>query len=445
MKKAFQAILVSIALLSLVVPAYGADVMGVDIHGFISQGYLQTSDNNFMGDTEDGTFEFNEIGLNFSTMPIDNLRLGLQLFSRDLGNYGNNDVTLDWAYGDYRWRDWLGVRVGKIKTPHGLYNESRDVDMVRNWVFLPQSVYPEIERDTALSLNGAGLYGSLGLGRFGTLSYQAMVGTQNIDANESLAQSLMGINIVDPYVVNQEINVDKKYAFSLTYDTPLPGLRIGGTFQYAEMDLASTFAYPAGAGPFGPFYFPNDPYGGTYQIDMTSENYVASAEYTWNDLMVVAEYTWANRDVGIGYQGEYPDAMITNLFTGQPEQWVRNNPSQGTTPYRSEGWYLGATYRFTDWFELGAYYSEYYPNRNDKDGSTPDALGRYTDPASRAWNKDLCLTTRFDINENWIVKLEAHTIDGVALLPLTENVDSNNQHTFEDDWNMFAIKVTYSF
>ena len=126
----------------------------------------------------------------------------------------------------------------------------------------------------------------------------------------------------------------------------------------------------------------------------------------------------ATAQVAISSQNEYPDTVYQDFFTGQTVPWVGYTAAQGSTDYRTEGWYLGATYRFTDWFELGAYYSEYYPNRNDKDGSTPDALGRYVDPKSRAWNKDLCLTTRFDINENWVVKLEAHTIDGVALLPL---------------------------
>ena len=423
------------------------DDLGVDVHGFISQGYLYTTDNNFMGDTEDGTYEFNEFGINFGKELTDKLRLGIQFFSKDLGNYGNNEITLDWAYGDYRWKDWLGVRIGKIKTPHGLYNETRDVDMLRNSIFLPQSVYPEIERDTALSLMGVGIYGYASLGMFGNINYQALMGTQNIDANESLAQSLMGIFIFDPYVQAQEIDVDNKYAFSLNYETPLPGLRIGGTLQYAEMNLVSAFDYPAGEGFYGQFGMLSDAYGGKYLSELESESYVVSAEYTWNNLVLVGEYSWSNRDLAIGTLNEYPvGVMVPDFFN--PDSMI---PFDGYTPpgapttYKTEGWYAAASYRFTDWFELGGYYSEYYPNRNDKKGTAPDVLGRYVDPQYRAWNKDICLTTRFDLNANWSIKFEGHSINGVALLPLSENMDMDNRHTFVEDWEMFAVKTTFSF
>jgi hypothetical protein len=85
----------------------------VDIHGFLSQGYLHSDNNNFYADTEEGTFQFNEFSMNFSSDLTDKLRIGLQLLSRDLGKIGNNTVELDWAYGTYRWKDWLGfVREG---------------------------------------------------------------------------------------------------------------------------------------------------------------------------------------------------------------------------------------------------------------------------------------------------------------------------------------------
>jgi hypothetical protein len=447
--------------------AGAAEVGGIEINGFISQGYLTTSDNNFMGNTSEGSFEFNEIGINFGKELIENMRVGVQLFSRDLGNYGNNEITVDWAYGDYRWKDWLGVRVGKIKAPHGLYNETRDVDMLRNWIFLPQSVYPEIERDAALSLMGVGVYGNARMGRFGGLSYQALIGTQNIDANESLAQSLMGINTFDPYMRNQDINVDKKYAVSLTWDTPVNGLRVGGTAQVAKMDLVSYGAYPAGLGIFSYMFMEMDPatgipvfdpetgmplyseYAFNAFTDVTTENYVVSAEYTWNNLMVVAEYMWSDRELTINTQGVYPDMANsfdeTFAYLGQTEWAGVYNPS--TPIYRKPaGWYVGATYRFTDWFELGGYYSENYGNRNDRDGSVAAAdLFQPLDPVYRAYNNDICLTARFDINQYWSVKLEGHHIEGVAGLPLSENTNRNYQHTFVKDWEMYAAKVTYNF
>ena len=72
----------------------------LQIHGFISQGFMMSNENNFLGQTKDGTFEFNEFGINFSTELTNELRVGMQIFARDLGYLGNEELTVDWAYGD---------------------------------------------------------------------------------------------------------------------------------------------------------------------------------------------------------------------------------------------------------------------------------------------------------------------------------------------------------
>ena len=123
--------------------AYDSNQEQVDIHGFISQGYLKTDKNNFLAETEDGTFEFNEMGINFSTNMMEKLRLGLQFFARDLGEEGNDDINIDWVFADYRYMDWFGFRVGIIKINMLFYNRSRDIDMLRTPIFLPHAIYHE--------------------------------------------------------------------------------------------------------------------------------------------------------------------------------------------------------------------------------------------------------------------------------------------------------------
>ncbi len=82
MKKAI--LLILILILFFTHPAFASDDYGeVDIHGFISQGYMKSSDYNFyLAETEDGTFQFNEMGINFSTELTDSLRLGMQFFAK---------------------------------------------------------------------------------------------------------------------------------------------------------------------------------------------------------------------------------------------------------------------------------------------------------------------------------------------------------------------------
>ena len=63
----------------------------------MSQGYFKSNDNNFLGKSKEGSFEYNEVGLSFALPISDELRFGMQLFSRDIGEYGNNDFNVDWA------------------------------------------------------------------------------------------------------------------------------------------------------------------------------------------------------------------------------------------------------------------------------------------------------------------------------------------------------------
>jgi hypothetical protein len=57
----------------------------IDVHGFASQGFIKTNANNYLAQSKRGSFEFTEVGINFTKELTDNLRLGIQLFSRRLG------------------------------------------------------------------------------------------------------------------------------------------------------------------------------------------------------------------------------------------------------------------------------------------------------------------------------------------------------------------------
>src|SRR5437588_62671 len=71
--------------------------LSVEVHGFISQGVLRTTANNYLArsDSGIGSFEFTEIGINFTKSLTDRLRFGLQLFSRDLGPAGDYTAKAD--------------------------------------------------------------------------------------------------------------------------------------------------------------------------------------------------------------------------------------------------------------------------------------------------------------------------------------------------------------
>ncbi|HEX2677628.1 MAG TPA: hypothetical protein VHM19_13335, partial [Polyangiales bacterium] len=143
----------------------------------MSQGALLTTDNNYLAKSKSGSFEFTEAGVNFTKQLTSDLRAGMQLFARDLGPIGNYSAKLDWFYLDYRYRDWLGFRAGRVKIPFGLYNDISDVDAANVPILLPQSIYPVQNRDFLLAQTGVELYGRAPVGNAGTLDYHVYGGT----------------------------------------------------------------------------------------------------------------------------------------------------------------------------------------------------------------------------------------------------------------------------
>lgn len=396
------------ALLALAGPLAAMDWPNVDVHGFVSQGYLLSSENNFVQDTRQGTLAFNEVGLNVGSQVTDHLRVGAQIFAYDLGNYGNNEVLIDWAYGDYRHNDLLGVRLGRYKLPVGLYNEMLDLDLAFTSVLLPQAVYDARYREMFGGLNGVQLYGLLSLGKAGSLEYQGYVGTTNIDNDGYLAdqfqQGSQGFEVVN------RLDFGTSGGVNLNYRPPLQGLRLNTYLLYAhELNVHGTM----------------EPMPGV-NLDVVSSSsgfYLGGAgfEYTAERLTLASEYRITYADVDI-------DVDTSPLGGGivREKQQVR-----------SDGAYFLTAYRLNESWEIGSYYGIFWGNRNDRDGDRFAALGQ---DRSRAWQRDLALTVRWDVNEAWIVKVEGHYIDGTSMLSTEVNPGG-----FERHWFMFAAKTTLSF
>ncbi len=400
---------------------------GMDIHGFISQGYMCSSDYNYLADSDGGSFGLNEIGINFSKNLTRKLRIGVQFLARDLGELYNDDIEIDWAYADYRWKDWMGMRAGILKSPHGLYNESRDIDMLRTSILLPVGVYRETSREFFMGVSGFGLYGSIPVGELGVLDYQVIAGTNNIEADDSGIGKIIEDNATlgllypsaGPAAVSATIGMDTMepeeiYTGNLIWTSPW-GLRLAGS-----VNLSSMFAESSGSVDFG---------GGAQTVRVEADTYsnhiyTASAEYTWEDLVFAAEYRYMHYNNKRRY---YINGALTAVT------------DTGTV---GEGYYIGSSYRVCDWFEIGAYYSIIYPDSRDKDGKDLEARGI---DKHRGWQEDIALSTRFDINRYWTVKLEGHYIDGTGAVLTSDNEGISIANGYDDDWLMFLAKVSFSF
>ncbi len=356
----------------------------LQIHGFVGQGALKSTGNSYLADSKRGSLEFSDIGINFTAQLTERLRVGMQFFARKLGSVGNFNAKTDWFYLDYHWRDWLGLRAGRVKLPFGLYNDTSDIDSARVFVLLPGSIYPVNNRDVLLAQTGFEAYGYAGPSVVGALEYRLYAGTILVPINNAPDATLLVQTVTVPYVVGGR----------LMWETPVEGLRMGGTLQALRLDtmVANTT-------------------GGQARVRVPAVLTVASAEYTARDLLLAAEYS----------------------------RWYVSDTSSDTTVYpsiprlNSDRAYVLATYQLRRWLAPGVYYSLLFANIDQRSGR-----------GNR--QHDIAGTLRFDINAHWIVKLEAHYFDGTAGLDREINggplVDLG---TLTERWALFLLKTTAYF
>ncbi len=405
-------------------------VSRTEIHGFASQGFLWSSNHDYLGaNTNKGDWHFNEIGINFSTDLSEKLRVGLQLISRSLGSVGNNAVQLDWAYADYRFRDWLGFRGGKMRVPYGSYNEIRDIDQLRTCIILPQSVYPESLRAFSSGVLGFGVYGDLPFESAGTLSYEVQSGTCTAhNAETGLKQTLAGIA---PLYPDMDMNADFIGTFHLTWNTSLDGLRFRGGVAYtsqvafdAQMIPSFSLVNVGGNLAFVSLLGNQDITPGSSMKIALRDAIVfsLSLEYVYEKTTFIGEFLQQKADL-----------TGTIALNGLPITTVM--PADQSY---QEGFFLLLSYALTDSLEIGTYYSLYWPYADDRSGAGLAAEG---EPDHSAWQHDIALSTRYDIFSFWSVKLEGHYMSGTGDLPSS----SNPVNTLQENWFFGAFKTSVMF
>ena len=363
----------------------------LDFHAFISQGYLKTTDYNYLAnDTKNGSFQFTEIGANVSINPFPRTRIAVQGFAFDVGNVGQYDPFLDYALIEYTFSDQIGVRGGRIRRPSGIYNSIQDIDLARTFVLLPQGIYDARWRDWSAGLDGVDLFGSIQMNKAGSLSYEAYAGYVSMADNGGVAR--YAENGLPPAPVGEFNGIDTAPIFGgqLWWNTPVDGLRLGAAYAYmANWGYNSTIIPP-----YGP--------GHIHSVgNVPLQQY--SAEYIYKSWTFQAEY-------------------YTYDFEGHNYLPAMGDYNIGTTGDNPETWYVAASHRFNHLLEVGTYYTMF------KDAS--------------AKQNDTALCFRFDLKDWWVFKVEGHYLEGTGLLRDNANnpVQSNN-----NGWFMLAVKTTFSF
>ena len=385
----------------------------VQVHGFASQGFVYTGDNNWLTmNTGQGSGAFTDFGVNASTNLAEKLRVGAQLYDRNIGHIGEWRPEVDWALVDFKFRPWLSVRGGKVKTTLGLYNDTQDIDFLHTWAILPQSIYPTDLRSSTIAHVGGDAYGEIPLPhKSGTLAYTAYVGQRPQDPRGGYVLGLSAIGL------KMKSYGGWVHGEDLRWITPLKGLMVGASVMNQHITGNGVYDSSAVFDPFLAFLsLPNGAAEHEHSLKDDYQQYYF--QYQRGPLQIDGEYRREYRLQAVGYNT--PDG-VTPL-------------ANFTVPLDQRSAYTSAAYRVFKRLELGSYFSWYF-----RDWAADHSL-----PVNHVY--DRALTARFDVNSHWNIKVEGHFMDGTGRFDSVRGFyEQLNADGLKPNTNAVVIKTGFRF
>lgn len=388
----------------------------IELHGFASQGYIYTTENNFYGTSENGSFEFTEVGINGSFRVSPKLRISAQVLSRQAGRFDNGSPRLDYGlvdislYSDTKYAS--GLYIGRIKNEIGLYNETRDVAHTRSAIFLPQVIYFDKVRNAIMAADGVHLYNNLNFDS-GTLFTEVGAGYTLADKNVEYAY--LG-NDWAGAVHNDKLGIFGKLLYEHN----------GGEWIYSITGTRVTIDFDADSSDRVPFPFGPGMNSGEIEIDYT----VLSGQYNGEKWQFTGEVAFENVDY---------------IDIGGPVSQMNIN---------SIGYYLQANYNFTPAWQAFIRYEEFQLNKHDWNGKEAAKQNQITSqqlaalginqapiPAHEYYSKSWVLGGRWHVTHNLMLRAEYHITEGVSTLSPRENAVTDTSKR----WDMFAMSLSYRF
>ncbi|MCB1877004.1 MAG: hypothetical protein KDH88_13605 [Chromatiales bacterium] len=364
---------------------------GLQIHGFLTQGITSTSDNDFFRDSDDTlSFHFTEIGVNASWSVRSDLQLAAQILSRRAGRGSDGAPDLDYGLLDYSPISDLnrryGVRLGRIKHPLGLYNDTRDVAFTRPGILLPQSIYFDRLRDLLLSSDGVQVYGER-ITPLGSFTAQLQLGYPQVD--KAIEYSFFGFDAPG------KMDGNPVFFGRLLYDDPSGRWRLGFTHSGARFDYEAT------------------------GNDFVSDGFVYLRQYILSAQMHTDDWT---------FSAEY---------LRQPTRFRDLGPFLPQRTFPLESYYIQGVYRFAPRWDLVLRYDAIFLDRNDQDGSETTS-----GPEASSFARDWTIGLGWQPKPNLLFRTEMHMVDGTAWLPAQDNAAPQDQ---ERRWKLFMFQISYRF
>jgi len=366
----------------------------LQVHGFLSQGVVFTSSNNFLGSSHDGSLDFREAGVNLSWRPHTDWQLSAQALSHRSGELDDGNPRLDYAMLDWTMLSAAsgraGIRLGRVKNHYGLYNTTRDVAFTRPSVLLPQSIYFEAARNLEMSADGLEAYFER-YGDSGTWYLRYGAGYGQVE-DRAIEAAFLGRNFPGHFESNllQLVN--------LSYEGDNGRYVLGLTSVWGSMDYARKTSDPLqeGRGYFHPV--------------------IVSAQYNAEKWSLTAEHFL-----------EYLE------FRGF-------GPAFANGSAVAQSYYVQGSYRPAPRWETFLRYDVFYPNRDDRDGKKfAMATGL---PEYMGYAKDWTLGLRYDVTTHFMLRAEYHSVNGTAWLSSLENP---NPLALERRWDMFMLLGSFHF
>lgn len=367
----------------------------VQIHSFGSQGFAVSDQNNFLTmKTTKGSFAMTDGGANITVKISDRFRVGAQVYDSNVGQINNWHPQLDWAFADYKFKDWFGVRAGKVKTTLGLYNDTQDMEFLHNWALLPQSLYPTDLRDNTIAHLGGDIYGDVNLPKVGSVSYTVYGGQGQTNRHGgyyyNLSDSGAPIKTFSTYVYGGDARVTTK----------IPGLTVGTSVLRRSTSIVGTSLTAYGPLPYT---------AGTDPIETVTAVY---ADYSKGRLHLDAEFRNDSDHLNIA-------------VAGRPSNLDASN----------KGWFASGSWKLAKKLEVGGYYSAYLVSHS----TTPQ------DPSS-THIYDRVVSARYDFNRVFHVKVEGHFMDGHGDYFSAHGFYLRSNPTgYQPATNMLLLRTGFSF
>jgi|GEM_PF-1058150 len=422
------------AMLACGLSVQAATFDSIDVHGSISATASYSNKYGFMGDTADNLdLNLVDIILNSTHRFENGLRVGGQIYAFKLGGY--KDLTLDFASADYSFNQHFGVRVGRNKLPHGLYNDSQDLDAIRTFASLPFSFYPRSLRAIDASFDGLTLYGTFDIGRAGSLDYQVFAGAkENIKGADTpllrgVSYSLIKFNEWD---LGHGIN-----GLSLFWNLPVEGLKLGYSLQQVpktrmrgvlgatdvlsgnDLALAGLVDTMLGTGAWDYSGMFAGTTAGVSNVDVLFRT--ISGEYTYGRWIFAGEYKLIDQLHGVA-------SVPALALLGQPP----------TSPYSNhlQYYYGSVSYEASDRIGLGYYYAY---NCDSRQGTSAQKN------LPENYSKDHCFAVSYKVTKWCVAKAEYHLMDGLTPLTIAGDRGDVSSITSGSRWSYLVLKTTVSF